>query len=455
MAKRSCYINRLCPPARRPPRSSHPRPRSNAGGRARRRRSWAQRSERRREPPPSDPARLAARSARAADPRIGSPAARRLSRGAQGAGAAGEGLSPRGAHRLRARREPRRGREGRRRAIAALRHAVKLKPIWPRLGARSATCCSRGAIRPGADAAFARHDRVVIRRPRPPARGGRGIRGPADRRRRGPAARAPATRRPRDAEALRLMADIFLRQGRFADAETLLASALEIEPTHTGARFALADALFRQQKAPAAIAHLEALLAREPDNLAYLNLMAAALGLIGETTRSAEAYEASGQATRRPRPRSGSTSATPCAPSVAATTPSPPTVAASPSPRLSANPIGASPTSRRPPSRRKKRRRWRRCSRGPTSAAEDRLHLNYALGKALEDRGAYAEAFEHYTPRGRAAGVGLRPGRADAAGGAVQGPVHARGDWRRAKRRRISPRPRRSSSSACRGPARP
>ena len=28
---------------------------------------------------------------------------------------------------------------------------------------------------------------------------------------------------------------------------------------------------------------------------------------------------------------------------------------------------------------------------------EDRLHFEFALGKALEDRGAYAESFAHYS----------------------------------------------------------
>ena len=41
-------------------------------------------------------------------------------------------------------------------------------------------------------------------------------------------------------------------------------------------------------------------------------------------------------------------------------------------------------------------------------ADEDRLHFEFALGKALEDAGEYAESFEHYAEgnRMRRAGVG-------------------------------------------------
>jgi tetratricopeptide (TPR) repeat protein len=278
-------------------------------------------------------------------------------------------------------------------AIAALRHAVSLKAdlaeAWRALG----DLLFAKGDQAGADAAFARHDRTMIRDPalQPAADAvfeGR-LAAAEDR------LRAHLLARPRDAEALRLMADVLSRQGRFADAETLLVSALEIEPTHTGARFALADALFRQQKAQAAIGHLEALLKREPDNLAYLNLMAAALGLIGETTRSAEAYEALakrapaqpkiwlnlGHALRAVGRRDDTIAAyRRC-------------IALSPGVGEPYWSLANLKTAAFAP---EEESAMAALLARDDLAVEDRLHLEYALGKALEDRGVYDEAFEHY-----------------------------------------------------------
>jgi tetratricopeptide (TPR) repeat protein len=278
-------------------------------------------------------------------------------------------------------------------AVAALRHATSLKAdlaeAWRALGD---LLFARGD-QAGADVAFARHDRAMIRDP--------ALQGAADAVFEGRLAdaedrlRTHLLSRPHDAEALRLMADVLLRQGRFADAETLLVSALEIDPKHSGARYALADALFRQQKAPAAIQHLEALLAREPNDLAYLNLMAASLGLIGETERSAEAYEALarlapaqpkiwlnlGHALRAVGRRDETIAAyRRC-------------IALSPAvgePYWSLANLKTAPFAPE-----EEAAMAALLARGDLSS-EDRLHLDYALGKALEDRGAYAEAFEHY-----------------------------------------------------------
>ena len=279
------------------------------------------------------------------------------------------------------------------RAVGALRHAVALKPdlaeAWRALGD---LLFARGD-QAGADAAFARHDRATIRNPALHAPGDAilaGRLGEAEDR-----LRAHLLRTPSDAEALRLMADLFLRQGRFSDAETLLVTALQIEPTHSGARYALADALFRQQKAPAAIGHLQALLAREPGDLAYRNLMAACYGLIGETSLSVDEYEALaadapaqakiwlnlGHALRAVGRRDETMAAYRRCIALAPSVGEPywslanlKTAAFSPDEEAAMTALLA--------------------RSDPTP--EDRLHLNYALGKALEDRGAFAEAFTHY-----------------------------------------------------------
>ncbi len=280
------------------------------------------------------------------------------------------------------------------RAVHALRQAVALKPdlaeAWRALGD---LLFARGD-QAEADIAFARHDRAMIRNPALHLAADALLEGrlseAEDR------LRAHLLRTPRDAEALRLMAEVLSRQGRFADAETLLARALEIEPAHPGGRYALADALFRQQKAPAAIGHLEVLLAREPDDLAYRNLMAACLGLIGETGRSVEVYEALvadapaqakiwlnlGHALRAVGRRDETIAAYRRCIALAPTVGEPYWSLANLKTAAFAPEETAAMTA---------------LLLRDDLAPEDRLHLNYALGKALEDAGSYGEAFAHYS----------------------------------------------------------
>jgi predicted Zn-dependent protease len=104
--------------------------------------------------------------------------------------------------------------------------------------------------------------------------------------------RAHLAARLDDATATRMLAELYLRRGRYVDAEILFARCLELDPGHDGARFSYADALFRQQKAPEAIKQIEALLARAPQDPAYLNLFAACLALVGEDARVIAIYEA-------------------------------------------------------------------------------------------------------------------------------------------------------------------
>ena len=104
--------------------------------------------------------------------------------------------------------------------------------------------------------------------------------------------RAHLAQRLNDATATRMLAELYLRRGRYVDAEILFARCLELDPGHDGARFSYADALFRQQKAPEAIAQVEALLARAPQDPAYLNLLAACLALVGEDARVIAIYQA-------------------------------------------------------------------------------------------------------------------------------------------------------------------
>ena len=87
---------------------------------------------------------------------------------------------------------------------------------------------------------------------------------------------------PDDIAALRMLAELAGRLGRYPDARTLLEHALAIAPGFTAARYNLAIVLYRQQRAVEALGVLERLLDAEPDNPAYRNLNAAVLTAVGD-----------------------------------------------------------------------------------------------------------------------------------------------------------------------------
>lgn len=86
---------------------------------------------------------------------------------------------------------------------------------------------------------------------------------------------------PRDVAAIRMMAELAGRLGRYADAETLLRRALELAPGFSAARANLATALYRQNRPAEAIEALDRLLDEEADHPGHQNLKAAALGRLG------------------------------------------------------------------------------------------------------------------------------------------------------------------------------
>jgi tetratricopeptide (TPR) repeat protein len=278
-------------------------------------------------------------------------------------------------------------------AIPALRHAVSLNrdlaEAWRVFG--DLLFASGDAA--GAERAFAEHHRATIRDPalRPAAEAlFAGRLADAEQR-----LRSHLATRPADPAALRLLAEARARQERFADAETLLAEALRLDPGHDGARFSYATALFRQQKAAEALVEVERLLAVDPGEAAYRNLLAACLALTGDFDRAIETYD--GLLAQFPK-----------------------------QPRIWLNQGHAMRAVGRREDARKAYRRaialapgfgdayWSLANlkveplTGRDEAAmmshlaradldpDDRLHLRYALGKALEDRAEFGAAFEHY-----------------------------------------------------------
>jgi len=174
--------------------------------------------------------------------------------------------------------------------VAALRQAVmldaELAEAWKALG----DLLFLAGDTPGAESAFANFTRASVRDPRLKAVAQSLFQGRTSDAER--AVQAHLRANPTDPEAIALLADIFIRQSRRGDAERVLARCLELAPDFHGARFTYAQILFQRQKAPQAIAHLEQLLARDPADPACRNLLAACLSQVGDYARAGELYEA-------------------------------------------------------------------------------------------------------------------------------------------------------------------
>jgi tetratricopeptide (TPR) repeat protein len=105
-----------------------------------------------------------------------------------------------------------------------------------------------------------------------------------------PILRAHLKRDPLDVAAIRLMAQLAARVGRYKDSEALLRRALELAPDFTVARSNLAGILYRQNRFPEAVETLDQVLHVEGDHVPSRNLKAAALGRIGDYDEALELY---------------------------------------------------------------------------------------------------------------------------------------------------------------------
>jgi tetratricopeptide (TPR) repeat protein len=201
---------------------------------------------------------------------------------------------------------------------------------------------------------------------------------------------------PANVAAIRMLAEVAARLGRYGDAETLLARCLVLAPDFAVARHNYAIVLHRQNKSQEAIAQVDILLKTEPLNPAYRALKGAAYGQIGEYDRAIACYE-----------------------DVLKTFPKQPKAWLSYGHALKAvgrqndcieaykKCIALAPTLGEA--------YWSLANLKTfhfdesevasmrTSALrrdisdEDRYHFDFSLGKALEDQGYYSEAFTHYT----------------------------------------------------------
>jgi tetratricopeptide (TPR) repeat protein len=173
-------------------------------------------------------------------------------------------------------------------AVAALRHSLQIDPELPNAWRALADHLDVVGDEAGAEAARARLLKASTRDPRLLAAGA------ALCENRIPEAEALLRRHllehPTDIAALRMLAEVAARLGRYADAEALLARCLELAPNFHSARHNYAVSLMRQGRPEAALPQIEQLLKAEPRNLNYVSLQAAVLAAVGEYARALAIY---------------------------------------------------------------------------------------------------------------------------------------------------------------------
>ena len=96
---------------------------------------------------------------------------------------------------------------------------------------------------------------------------------------------------PFDAAAIRMLAELAARIGRWRDAENLLRRAVELAPGWTAAKANLALVLGRMGRPAEAMALLDDIFEKEPEELGHWNLKAATLGRLGDFEPAIELYE--------------------------------------------------------------------------------------------------------------------------------------------------------------------
>ncbi len=97
--------------------------------------------------------------------------------------------------------------------------------------------------------------------------------------------------RPTDVFAIRLLAELAIKLNRFKDAQHLLERCLELAPDFHHARHNYAVVLLRRQQLAESVSELDTLLSNEPNNPNYLLLKGAVLVRKGDHLQALELYE--------------------------------------------------------------------------------------------------------------------------------------------------------------------
>jgi len=195
-------------------------------------------------------------------------------------------------------------------------------------------------------------------------------------------------------EAMRLLARIGIEREVFDDAELLLEAVLERAPGYHAARYDYARALLERHKHRRAREELEKLLQLEPRNRQYRTLYATACGGLGEHEKSVALYRELIEETQAAeltmslahslKTLGRRQEAIEAYRAVAAARPDYGDAYWSLANLKTYRFSGAEIES------------MRAAEAAPATTLADRYHLCFALGKALEDRGEYAESFQFY-----------------------------------------------------------
>lgn len=174
-------------------------------------------------------------------------------------------------------------------AAKAFKAATELNPNLPRAWLALADTLRLLGDSAGADIAYARHIQVSVNEPRLMEAAAALCEGRiaiAER-----ILRPYLKEHPTDVSAIRMLAETGTRLGRYDDAGKLLSRCIELAPGFVAARHNYATVLYRQGKSNEAVVQLETLLKDEPRNPSYRNLMSAALARLGEHQRAIAFYE--------------------------------------------------------------------------------------------------------------------------------------------------------------------
>jgi tetratricopeptide (TPR) repeat protein len=173
-------------------------------------------------------------------------------------------------------------------ALQALRRAITLKPDLPQAWLALGDHLTALGDLKNADAAYANHVRFSTRDPEL-LRAANALH-----ENRIPEAEALLRellkKSPTDVAAIRMLAEVAARLGRHEDAENLLARCLELSPSFHAARQNYALVLHRANKPGEALAEIEKLLWVEPENPGYRNLKAVVLCRVGDYPPAIELY---------------------------------------------------------------------------------------------------------------------------------------------------------------------
>jgi tetratricopeptide (TPR) repeat protein len=173
-------------------------------------------------------------------------------------------------------------------ALAALQRAVQLKADMPEAWRALGDHLTAIGDAAGADQAYAQHVRYSTRDPRlmeAAAHLCENRIAPAE-----ALLRVHLKQHPTDVAAIRMLAEIAARLGRYGDAENLLTRCLELAPSFEPARHNYAFVLHRAGKSAEALAQVDRLLEINPRSPGYANLKAAILARIGDVEQSLEIY---------------------------------------------------------------------------------------------------------------------------------------------------------------------